>query len=709
MTSTSVPHRSAPLSLRGRRGAGRFAVVGLLAASVALLVAPRPAAAGGPLVTTCDEFTTDAMVLEFVIPDDGDFGYVILGDGVLDAGETVRVRVDWGDGVIGAPSFDDFTSAGARAHTYATAGTYTVRICPLYADEGGSDSGPWLTVYGVHEGGTAGAVSLGNLGANEAFEDPAIGRLTRVVGFGDLGITSLRNAFTNHWHLEDVPDSLPGSVTDLGFAFYFATRFDDGDVRSWDVSAVTDFQNMFEDAESFDQSLAGWDVSSGVDFDDMFEDATSFDGDVTGWVFGTALTAEISADNMFEGASAFTGIGIAGWNTSRFVEMGDMFKDASSFNAAIGGWNVASVRDMNDMFEDTPFNQPIGAWDVGSVETMSAMFEDAASFNQPIGAWDVSSVLFMNSMFRGASSFDQPIGAWDVSSLLEMESMFRGASSFDQPIGAWDVSSVEYMANMFLDATAFNQDIGGWNTASLLEALYMFSGATSFDQDLGSWPLNGSVELEGMFDESGMSSSCYDATLIGWVDGPPPTGRSLGALGIEYSPAGAVARSALIGTSSWTIDGDVAVDTASGGCPTESGPPSGSRPFDGIAISCLPDPVRPGEVVRCWIEGPDAGDSVRWRASFNPTFATGTVVTDVRGRATFTFRAPNVAPGTVLTVALPDDDNSTSVTVSGSPVPTGVPSGRDGATPGTVATMPLLLAAAGALAARGARRRAATA
>jgi hypothetical protein len=125
----------------------------------------------------------------------------------------------------------------------------------------------------------------------------------------------------------------------------------------------------------------------------------------------------------------------------------------------------------------------------------------------------------------------------------------------------------------------------------------------------------------------------------------------------------------------------------------------------GIAISCLPEPVAPGGRVECYLAGPDAGDSIDWQASYNPTFASGTVVTDAGGFASFSFLAPAVASGTVLTVSLPDDGRSTTVTVSGGPVPTRIPAGAGGSTPMT-STAAVGLAMAALLVATERRRRA---
>ena len=96
---------------------------------------------------------------------------------------------------------------------------------------------------------------------------------------------------------------------------------------------------------------------------------------------------------------------------------------------------------------------------------------------------NLSSVTGMGSMFRSATSFNQDIGAWDVSSVTNMGNMFLGATSFNQDIGAWDVSSVTDMGNMFLSATLSTSNYDalliGWNSLPSLQSNVNFHGGNS--------------------------------------------------------------------------------------------------------------------------------------------------------------------------------------------------------------------------------------
>jgi len=159
----------------------------------------------------------------------------------------------------------------------------------------------------------------------------------------------------------------------------------------------------------------------------------------------------------------------------------------------IGNWNTSKVVNMNNMFYGAiNFNQPIDTWNTSKVLNTSNMFYEAINFNQPIGSWDTSKIRNMSNMFCGATNFNKPIGNWNTSLVNDMNNMFYGAIHFNQPIdrygNKWDTSNVTDMNGMFNDAITFNQPIGYWNTAKVVNMNNMFYNATSFNQiSIASW------------------------------------------------------------------------------------------------------------------------------------------------------------------------------------------------------------------------------
>ena len=114
--------------------------------------------------------------------------------------------------------------------------------------------------------------------------------------------------------------------------------FDD-DIKSWDLSNVTDMSFMFYSANSFNQDIGVWDVSNVTNMESLFVYAESFNKD------------------------------ISSWNVSNVTNMNGLFFNATSFNQDIGNWNVSNVRDMEKMFSwATSFNQNISNWCVDEIE-----------------------------------------------------------------------------------------------------------------------------------------------------------------------------------------------------------------------------------------------------------------------------------------------------------------------------------------------------
>ncbi|MCC5921149.1 MAG: BspA family leucine-rich repeat surface protein, partial [Cyclobacteriaceae bacterium] len=265
------------------------------------------------------------------------------------------------------------------------------------------------------------------------------------------------------------------------------------------------------------------------------------------------LSDVTSLASMFRFATAFNG-NINNWNVSNVTNMSGMFFGASSFNQPLDAWNVSNVTFMDFIFrEATSFNQPLDTWNVSNVTDMTAMFEGASSFNHPLDNWDVSNVTIFANMFSSATSFNQPLNNWDVSNAINMNEMFAVSIAFNQPLDNWDVRNVTNMGRLFFIASSFNQPLDAWNVSSVTAMQEMFRNATSFNQSLASWQLNPTVNLTGILDQSGLSISSYDATLLGWSL-QSVSGRTLGASGLRYCSA--EARTTLVSSLGWTITGD---------------------------------------------------------------------------------------------------------------------------------------------------------
>ena len=54
---------------------------------------------------------------------------------------------------------------------------------------------------------------------------------------------------------------------------YVAAACDDVEFQNWDTSLVSDFTSIFAFMHEFNANISGWDVSAGTDFSNMFYNA----------------------------------------------------------------------------------------------------------------------------------------------------------------------------------------------------------------------------------------------------------------------------------------------------------------------------------------------------------------------------------------------------------------------------------------------------
>jgi len=283
-----------------------------------------------------------------------------------------------------------------------------------------------------------------------------------------------------------------------------------GHISSWDVSKVTDMNNLFKN-NSFNEDISGWDVSNVTIMNNMFYNATQFNQNISGW-----NTAKVSNMNyMFHEASSFNQ-SLNSWNTAKVTTMEYMFKSATVFNQSLNSWNTSKVTFMHNMFDTaTAFNGQINNWDVSKVSNMTYMFNNATVFNRTIN-WNISNVSTTAYMFRSARAFnnngDAGINNWDVSKVSDMTQMFYYADSFNQPLNNWNVSKVSTMATMFDWAKAFNQSLNNWSVSNVSNMQGMFQTNTAFNGDISDWDISKVTNISYMF----KYATAFNQDISGW-------------------------------------------------------------------------------------------------------------------------------------------------------------------------------------------------
>ncbi len=403
--------------------------------------------------------------------------------------------VDWGDGsplqyLEGYPESDEGLS-----HTYAAAGSYTVKINGKYKGLRFYWKKPLMPI------GFTYVLKYGK-------------QLNAIINWGCLEFTNDGEQFKicNIGRVETADAPNMAGITNMKEWFYNADFR--GDISNWDVSNVTNMSGMFGNA-SFDCNINNWDVSSVATMRHMFSQTRVFNYDISNWDVSNVT----DMGNMFYYNFDFNNGGEPlNWGSAmaNVKDMTSMFRGAKVFNQDIGNWNVSSVSNMSYMFEkNTVFNNGGEPLNWGSstarVATMRCMFREATAFNQSVSGWDVSSLISTYEMFKSATAFNNGGEAfsWTTATApgCTMSYMFAGARGFNQPVNGLNVSNVTNMSVMFNNAFAFNN--GGqplnWGsaTANVTDMSSMFMGAKAFNQDISSWDVGRVTDMSSMFREAG--------------------------------------------------------------------------------------------------------------------------------------------------------------------------------------------------------------
>lgn len=328
-----------------------------------------------------------------------------------------------------------------------------------------------------------------------------------------------------------VPNNLPAYVTDTSSMFADPDgkwNFND-DISMWDVSKVTNMDEMLHGAKQFNRDLSNWCVSN------ISEEPIDF-------ATGTALTPELKP---VWGTCPFNGIKLLSFvKNSKNLRIGAYFDDGveqttyivdsqgsvvseitglTTPNIPAGTYslyclaseipNDKTIADLNVTAHNEGL-ESVTAWSKPTIKgcyissanypstsligvpptrpnSTHTNFEDlfvgAALLNDPnISLWDVSGVTRFNNAFKDCRAFAQDLTAWDVSSGTHFFRMFESTQNFQSPIGNWNMSNATSLESMF-QYSRFNQDIGDWDVSKVTNLVNFINEATNFLQDLSSW------------------------------------------------------------------------------------------------------------------------------------------------------------------------------------------------------------------------------
>lgn len=263
---------------------------------------------------------------------------------------------------------------------------------------------------------------------------------------------------------------------------------------------------------------------------------------------------ELISDKWFYGCSSLTvtATDIPTINTTNMTAAFRLCQQLTTI-PNISQWNVSAVTVLDSTFRQcTNFNDDLSGWDTSSVTDLSWTFMDSG-FNTSLNGWDVSNVVWLYQTFY-LSVFNAPLDEWELNTLsaVDCTTMFAN-TPFNQDISGWNTSAIIVMFEMFGSNTAFNQDISGWDVSSVEDMGFMFNGCTSFDQNLGGWDITSMTDASDMFTGVTLSTSNYDALLIGWEANTHTSSVTFSGGNSQYSAGAAATAWSSLDVEGWTI------------------------------------------------------------------------------------------------------------------------------------------------------------
>jgi surface protein len=193
-----------------------------------------------------------------------------------------------------------------------------------------------------------------------------------------------------------------------------------GVVGDWDVSQVTDLNNILHHCKEFNRDISKWEVSRVTNLHKAFDSAWSFNSDVSGW------------------------------DVSSVTTLAHTFHHAKVFNSDLSKWDVSSVTSLSYTFRLADvFNSDLSKWDVSSVTSLEKTFASYGSynvelaFNSDISSWDVSRVITMKEIFKDTSMFKGDLSRWNIDNVIDMYNWVGGVDPYTTSISQCSMSPID--------------------------------------------------------------------------------------------------------------------------------------------------------------------------------------------------------------------------------------------------------------------------
>ncbi len=185
-----------------------------------------------------------------------------------------------------------------------------------------------------------------------------------------------------------------------------------GDIRTWDVTEITDFSYLMEAAgctEWFNYDISGWKfgcVFETINLEGMFRSCVEYNQPFT-FTPETRGVDAVNLKNMFANCPKFNSA--VTFDDVEVTSTAYMFHNCSEFNAPVRIRTSASnqnIETCHGMFENCiKFNSPVTISGFHELTDMSRMFYECRAFNQPLDLFFRTKTT--NSMMYACADFNQ--------------------------------------------------------------------------------------------------------------------------------------------------------------------------------------------------------------------------------------------------------------------------------------------------------------
>ena len=184
---------------------------------------------------------------------------------------------------------------------------------------------------------------------------------------------AMDNQATEHQFNQNIGSWDVGEVTNM--SNMFNNSIFNQDIGNWDTSKVTSMAYMFTSNGIFNQDIntkdytAGsrlaWDVSACTDFQNMFNNSTGFATSVNKWKIYTG-SSNVTMSYMFAGATSFN----SSLNTEQFTV------GQGGYQQTYLAWDVQKVNNLSNVIKNTQVTTSLSNWDTSNATTIQELFKD---------------------------------------------------------------------------------------------------------------------------------------------------------------------------------------------------------------------------------------------------------------------------------------------------------------------------------------------